>query len=146
MAKPSPLDTLIEIAVRETDEAAKRLGQAIREQEDAVNKLNLLSQYRDDYDDRLKQQAAHGVGIAQYANFMAFLAKLDSAVDGQQTVIQDAQRKVELAKLEWQKCEKKRLSYQTLDDRNKELQQKKEAKREQKQSDEFASRIYFYKS
>ena len=146
MAKTSPIETLIEIAERETDEAAKLLGNAIRHHEDAIGKLNLLEQYRTDYDDKLKARAAEGLSISQYANFTAFLNKLDTAVDGQNKLIEDALHKVEMAKLEWQKCEKKRLSYQTLDERAKQVRQKKEAKRDQKQSDEFASRAYFYKS
>jgi len=91
MAKKSPIDTLIEIAERETDEAAKRLGKAIRYHEETISKLNLLVQYRDDYDLRFKENAAKGISASQYSNFMSFLEKLDSAVDGQKLVIKEAE-------------------------------------------------------
>jgi flagellar FliJ protein len=47
MATPSALDTLIELATKETDEATKRLGRAIRVSEEAQQKLGILQQYRD---------------------------------------------------------------------------------------------------
>lgn len=145
MAAKSPLQTLIEIAERDTDEAAKTLGKAIRAHEDTLSKLNLLLQYRDDYDAKFREASARGINITQYGNFMSFLAKLDSAVDGQKVVVKDAERKIEMAKMNWQANEKKRLSYNTLDKRAASIRQAKESKRDQKQSDDFAARTYFYK-
>ena len=90
--------------------------------------------------------AAAGISASQYGNFLGFLAKLDSAVEGQKEVIRNAESKVQAAKLDWQGNEKKRLSYNTLDHRVKMVQQKKDAKSDQKQTDDFAARAYFYKS
>ena len=146
MAIKSPIDTLIEIAEKDTDEAAKKLGKAIRYYEETIAKLNLLMQYRDDYDLRFRENAAKGISAVQYGNFMNFLGKLDSAVDGQRLVVKEAELRIETAKRNWQTSEKKRLSYNTLDQRAKSSLQQKEAKRDQKQTDDFAARNYFYKS
>jgi len=146
MAIKSPIDTLIEIAEKDTDEAAKKLGKAIRYHEETIAKLNLLMQYRDDYDLRFRENAAKGISAVQYGNFMNFLGKLDSAVDGQRLVVKEAELRIETAKRNWQTSEKKRLSYNTLDQRAKSSLQQKEAKRDQKQTDDFAARNYFYKS
>lgn len=146
MAKHSAISTLIEIAERETDDAAKRLGKAIKHHEETISKLNLLMQYRDDYDAKFQQAARAGISASQYANFLGFLTKLDHAVDGQKQVIRDAEHKVNAAKADWQAYEKKRLSYNTLDERAKIAQQRKELKSDQKQTDDFAARNHFYKS
>ena len=146
MAHKSPLETLIELAQKDTEAAAKHLGKAIRAQEETQSKLTMLLQYRDDYDANFQQRAAAGLSASQYGNFLSFLGKLDEAVSGQKKVISDAVKKVEFAKSSWQQCEKKRLSYRTLDERAKSVQLHKEAKREQKQTDEFAARSYFYKT
>ncbi|MFZ6686194.1 flagellar export protein FliJ [Undibacterium sp. SXout11W] len=146
MANKSPIDTLIEIAERETDDAAKKLGKAIRYHEETIAKLNLLIQYREDYDLRFKENASKGISASQYGNFMSFLGKLDSAVDGQKLVVKEAERRIGTAKESWQASEKKRLSYNTLDQRAKSVIQQKEAKRDQKQTDDFAARNYYYKS
>ncbi|TFW09625.1 hypothetical protein E4K72_05035 [Oxalobacteraceae bacterium OM1] len=50
MASSSALETLIELATTESDEAAKRLGQAIRACEDTEQKLALLLQLVDQRD------------------------------------------------------------------------------------------------
>ncbi|MFZ6640722.1 flagellar export protein FliJ [Undibacterium sp. TC4M20W] len=145
MALKSPISTLIEITEREVDDAAKLLGKAIRAHEDTEKKLSLLQQYRDDYAQRLQDGAAKGLTVSQYTNFLSFLAKLDSAIDGQKKVVMDAEHRIVMAKTEWQASEKKRLSYDTLQNRAQTAQQKKEAKRDQKQTDEMAVRALFYK-
>ena len=145
MATSSALDTLIELASKETDEAAKRLGRAIRNGEDAEQKLQLLFQYRDDYMERFHRNLQSGLSASGYRNFQLFLDKLDEAIKGQQRVVQDAQQRVSRERGSWQSCERKRMSYDTLATRAQKVQQLKETRREQKQTDEFAARQLFYK-
>ncbi len=142
----SPISTLIEIAERDTEEAAKYLGKTIRAHEDSEKQLALLSQYREDYINRFQNSAAQGLSIAQYSNFQSFINKLDTAVDGQKKIVADALNRIKMARNQWQEHEKKRLSYGILDKRAKVSAQKKEAKQDQKQTDEHAARAFFYKS
>jgi flagellar FliJ protein len=143
--KNATLHTLIEIAQKASDDAAKKLGHTIQAKTDAENQLNLLSQYRQDYEDRFKVGTEKGLNVTQFKNFQKFIGKLDQAVDGQKRLIQDAEYKVDIARKLWQEAEKKRLSYQTLKDRNNLIELKNESKRDQKQTDEHATRSYFYK-
>jgi len=145
MASPSVLDTLIELATKETDEAAKRLGRAVRANSDAEQKLAMLMQYRDDYVARFQTKMSAGVSAAGYRNFQLFLDKLDEAIRGQQRVVQDAGRRVGNERTTWQGSERKRMSYDILAERATKVQQLKEAKRDQKQTDEFAARQLLYK-
>ena len=145
MAIPSALDTLIELATKATDEAAKRLGRAIRNTEDAEQKLALLQQYRDDYTARFQTNMMAGVTASGYRNFQLFLGKLDDAINGQQRVVQDAQKRVSNERSAWQQTERKRMSYDTLATRAQKVQQLKETRRDQKQTDEFAARRLIYK-
>jgi len=140
MATSSALDTLIELATRDTDEAAKRLGRAMKAAEEAEQKLVLLSQYRDDYMVRCQQSLQTGLTAAAYANFQQFIGKLEQAVIGQQSAIRDARLIVERERRAWQECERKRMSYGTLAERAAKAQQAKENKRDQKQMDEYAAR------
>lgn len=145
MANLSALDTLIELASKETDEAAKRLGRAIRNGEDANQKLQLLLQYRDEYMKRFENALRSGLSAAGYRNFQLFLDKLDEAINGQRRVLQDAQRRVDTERGSWQNSERKRMSYDTLATRALKTQQLKEARRDQKQTDEFAARQLLYR-
>lgn len=141
----SALSTLIELAENEVENAAKNLGRMIKARDDANEQLNLLNQYRSDYEIRFQSNAQQGLNVTQFTNFQAFIVKLDQAVDGQKKLIQDAEYRIEIAKKNWQECEKKRLSYKTLIDRNAVSELKKENKRDQKQTDERATRALFYK-
>ncbi|KIF82149.1 flagellar export protein FliJ [Noviherbaspirillum autotrophicum] len=145
MATPSALDTLIELATQQTDEAAKRLGRAIRNSEDAEKKLQLLLQYRDDYMARFQTTLQAGLSASSYRNFQHFIDKLDEAIKGQQRVIQDAQGRVTRERGAWQDSERKRISYDTLATRAEKVRQLKESRRDQKQTDEFAARALFNK-
>jgi flagellar FliJ protein len=145
MATRSALDTLIELAQRDTDEAAKRLGVALRGVDEAKQKLTMLFGYRDDYANRFDAAQLKGITPAVYFNFVAFLEKLDNAVKGQHEVVRHAERRAEQEKQAWQACERKRLSYRTLNERAAAMALAKENKRDQKMMDEHATRQAFYK-
>ncbi|QNA90073.1 flagella biosynthesis chaperone FliJ [Massilia sp. Dwa41.01b] len=140
MANTSALETLIELAQRDSDDAAKRLGAALRSVEEAEQKLQMLLGYRDDYANRLDQAQMNGITPFAYANFVAFVGKLDNAINGQQEVLKHAKYKSELEKTTWQESERKRLSYRTLTERAAAEALKTENKRDQKMMDDHAAR------
>lgn len=145
MANRSALDTLIELATNETDEAAKRLGLAIKAAAEIENKLKLLQDYRDEYAARFELRTAAGLSAMGYSNFQLFMGKLDTAVASQQNLVNEAMKRVEERRAAWQLGERKRMSYNTLENRALEEEQKRDGKREQKAMDEHAARQYLYK-
>lgn len=145
MATSSALLTLIELATKDTDEAAKRLGKSMNAVEEAEQKLTLLMQYRDDYATRFQQNLEVGLTAMGYRNFQMFMDKLEVAISSQQQVVRNAQLHVARERTAWQACERKRMSYGTLSDRVKQAQQLKDNKRDQKQTDEHAARQLHYK-
>jgi len=145
MASPSQLATLIDLAQRETDDCAKRLGAALKALDDCQQKLQMLAGYRDDYAQRFEASMANGITPMAYRNFQAFMLKLDSAITGQQQVVNHAQARSEHEKASWQTAERKRMSYTTLNNRAQEQALKLENKRDQKAMDEHAARQAYYK-
>jgi flagellar FliJ protein len=145
MATSSAIDTLIELAVKETDEAARRLGHAIRSCEEVEEKMTLLLKYRDDYAQRFQQSLSAGLNAMGYRNFQLFIDKLDGAITSQQLVVLDAKHRIERERGAWQASERKRMSYGTLAQRAVKEEQRKEAKRDQKATDEHAARSSSYK-
>ena len=140
MANPSALETLIELAQRDSDDAAKRLGAALKAVEEAEQKLQMLLGYRDDYANRLDQAQMNGITPFAYANFVAFMGKLDNAVNGQHEVIKHAQYKADTERKALQESERKRLSYRTLNERAAAEALRIENKRDQKMMDDHAAR------
>ena len=145
MASLSQLETLIDLARRATDDAAKRLGAAHKSVADNEQKLQMLQGYRDDYARRFESSMAAGMTPMAYRNFQAFLNKLDNAITGQQEVLRHAHRRSEQEKAAWQASERKRMSYSTLEERAQQEALRAEAKRDQKSMDEHAARQAYYK-
>ncbi len=140
MANTSALETLIELAQRDSDAAAKRLGAALKAVEEAEAKLQMLLGYRDDYANKLDQAQMAGITPFAYRNFVAFIDKLDNAINGQREVLKHAKYKSEQEKKAWQESERKRLSYRTLNERAAAEALKVENKRDQKMMDDHAAR------
>jgi len=145
MAKSSALATLLELAQRDTDHAAKRLGAALTAVEEAKQKLDMLLGYRDDYARRLEAAQIAGISPMSYQNFVAFMAKLDHAIGGQREVIRHAEHRAGVERTAWQAAERKRLSYRTLSDRAAAEALQLENKRDQKMMDEHATRQAYYR-
>jgi flagellar FliJ protein len=145
MAHTSALDTLIDLAQRESDDRAKRLGAALKAVEEGEQKLQMLNGYRDDYVAKLDAAQQAGISPFAYQNFIAFLDKLENAVKGQKEVIKHAEFKAGMERKAWQESERKRLSYRTLTERAAAQAMAIDIKRDQKTMDDFAARSARYK-
>ena len=145
MANASALETLIDLAQRESDACAKRLGAALKAVDEGEQKLQMLLGYRDDYANRLDAAQMAGITPFAYQNFVAFLGKLDQAIDGQREVLKHARVKADMEKKGWQESERKRLSYRTLNERAAAEALALEIKRDQKMMDDHAARTARFK-
>jgi flagellar FliJ protein len=145
MANPSALETLIDLAQRESDDRARKLGVALKAVEEAQQKLDMLLGYRDDYARKLEAAQVAGITPFAYHNFVAFVGKLDSAINGQREVLRHAEHRSGTVRQAWQESERKRLSYRTLSERAAQEALKVENKRDQKAMDEHAARSAHYK-
>lgn len=144
MTTASSITTLIELATKESKTATKHLGVCIRRGNEAQEKLELLTQYRNDYAKRFEQNLAGGLNTTARRNFQTFIEKIDSTLIVQQESVRLTQIRIDEAKAAWQACERKRISYDTLATRAKNEALAIANKRDQKQSDELASRMSLY--
>lgn len=141
MAIKSTIETLIDLAKKNSDVLAKRLGESVEDARKAQDKMQTLIQFRQDYADRLANAMRNGINPEIHRNYLIFIAKLDSAVESQKQDISIKNQFSEKIRSEWRESEKKRLSFTTLESRKLTSEQAKEIKREQKSSDEQAARI-----
>lgn len=145
MASKAQLETLMDLAQRETDDAAKRLGASLKQVDEAKQKHQMLEGFQDEYIKKFEAAQAAGITPMAYRNFVAFIEKLDTAVKGQLDMIKHAEYRSAQEKVAWQASERKRMSYSTLNDRADAAALKLENKRDQKAMDEHAARGAFYK-
>ncbi|WP_306396727.1 flagellar export protein FliJ [Telluria beijingensis] len=145
MAQLSALETLIDLAQKDSDAAAKRLGAANKLVEEAEQKLEMLVGYRDEYARKLDAAQVAGITPFAYHNFVAFIGKLDNALNGQRDVLKHARFKADTERKTLQESERKRLSYRTLNERAASEALRIQNKRDQKQMDDHAARGARYK-
>jgi len=140
MADFHALATLIRLARQQTDDAARDLGEAVRVADAARQKLALLLQYRDEYANRFQRDLSRSLHTGDYRNYRSFLEKLETAASGQRQVLRDAEQRVEAQRNTWQAAARRRDSFETLADRMKTQEARREGRREQRLMDEHATR------
>ena len=142
MTEPFPLQTLLDLANSRMDEAARKLGELIASEQAVEEKLALLVAYRTEYHARFVEAARNGIGPDAWRNFSAFLGKLDDAIAQQQRVVSDSRQRTEQGQQAWVDQRNKVKAFDTLSHRHQSLQARKEAKQEQRLTDEHAAKQF----
>ncbi|MFX1673615.1 flagellar export protein FliJ [Paraburkholderia sp. A2WS-5] len=140
MTKQTALQTLIGLAQDDVDTATQKLGRVQRERVEIETQLKSLIDYRDEYHARFTESARAGMAAGNVRNFQAFIDTLDTAIDQQRRLLEQATQRVEAAKPDWQRSKQKLGSYEVLQSRHEEVQARKDARREQRDADEHAAR------
>lgn len=140
MSKLSSLNTLIGLATQERDSATTMLGELRTAQTQCEQQLNELLTYRDEYQRRFDDAMAAGISMATLQNYQRFVASLDKAIEQQRGAVTSSEDSVEVGKNNWQSKQRRLKSFDTLALRRHQIAERREAKREQLQTDEYASR------
>lgn len=146
MANPFPLQTLVHLAKQKNDAATKKLGVLNRNQHSAESKLEMLHQYRKDYQEKLQTAEKSGMELHDLRNFQDFLYRLDEAIAQQNAVVIQTQLSVQNGRSELTETQRRMKSFDTLANRHAETVKKLEAKIEQKLQDEHSGRRVAYKN
>lgn len=140
MAKPFSLQPLLEIMQTRADDATRRLGQLIAEEQNAKSRLQLLEQYRSEYVSRFSQAASQGLSPLAWRNYQDFIGRIDEAISQQRQVVVSSERNTVNGQVQWQEQNKKLKAIDALSDRHDARERYREGKAEQKEQDEFAAR------
>ena len=142
MTERFPLQTLLDLANSRMDDAARKLGELIASEHAVEEKLALLVDYRKEYQARFVEAARNGIGPDAWRNFSAFLGKLDDAIAQQQLIVSDSRQRTVQGQQEWVDQRNKVKAFDTLSHRHQSLQARKEAKQEQRLTDEHAAKQF----
>ncbi len=140
MNNRTALDTLQQLAQRETDGAARQLTVALDQQTSAKQRLDMLLELRAEYAERLLRQSREGMSIAAIKNFQAFMEKIDDAIAGQTRLAASASNRVEQANAGWQAKKRAEKTWDSLIKRDEQANLLKEQRQDRKLMDEYASR------
>lgn len=139
MLENKSLQKLIELSQEQSNESAKKLGRLNAQYREAEQKLNLLLNYRQSYQQQLQNASRNGMGHAEWRNFMTFIHKLDAAIIEQRRAVQYAESSRLAGCDEYQSCQRKLNAFDTVSQRHQKIRALKQKKIEQNETDEFSS-------
>lgn len=141
MARPFPLQTLLDLSQLRLDEATRQLGLLISGEQQAGERLQLLVQYRDEYHARFLAAARNGLGRDTWHNYQSFLARLDAAIEQAREAVSQSQDRTAEGKEEWLAKRGRVKAFDTLAQRHHSRAEYARQKSEQKSLDEHSARI-----
>lgn len=140
MTPASSLRTLVDLAQKRTETAARDLGTFNTQGREAESKFEMLLRYRQDYQARYEQSIKIGLHQAGLQNYRAFLRKLDQAIAQQQEALMRSKQQIVAGQQGWNEQRRQLKSFETLSQRRDQADSRRAAKAEQRAQDERASR------
>lgn len=122
------------------DEATRQLGQLIAAEQSAKSRLQLLEQYREEYNQRFRTAAQDGLSPLVWRNYQEFLARIDEAISQQTLLVSGAEQHTAAGQEQWREQNKRLKAIDTLSQRHRTKQALIEERQEQKLHDEFNTR------
>lgn len=145
MLNPFTLQPLMNLAQHENESATRKLGQLNQQQQGAQQKLDTLLEYRRDYQTRLQETTRNGTNPADLRNFQQFMNKLDEAISQQTKMVDQSRLSTQRGRSEFDTTQRKLKSFDTLQQRHIEVQNRIAGKSEQKALDEHTGRMAAYR-
>jgi flagellar FliJ protein len=146
MTKPFSLQPLMDLVQHQNDTATHKLGQLNKQEHSAQSKLEMLQQYRKDYQTRLQDATRNGIDQVQLRNFHEFINKLDAAINQQLKLVGQSRASTQVGRSEFDTARRKLKSFDTLQQRHIKTQKKVVEKFEQAAHDEHTGRNMAYKA
>ena len=146
MSESFSLQTLLNLAQNKNEAATRRLGLLNKQEHDAQAQLEMLHQYRREYQDRMQSASRDGMNPVLMKNFQEFIYKLDAAIAQQAKVVEQSKLSVQKGRNDFNHAQRKLKSFDTLQQRHVEAQIKAQIKQEQRITDEHTGRMRAYKA
>ncbi len=145
MIKPFSLQPLMNLVQHQKDSATRKLGQLNKLEQSAQQKLDILLEYRKDYQTRLQESTQHGIDQGDLRNFQQFINQLDEAISQQIKAVERSKVSTQVGRGEFDTTQRKLKSFDMLQQRHIETQKKVAEKSEQKILDEHTGRFAAFK-
>ena len=141
MAQAFRLQLLLDLAKRRLDAATQELYRLRNHWDEAQAKLEQLEAYQKEYDAGLGARLAEGLPAHQFNDYRLFLSKLHRAIEAQGEEVARRRRVWEEEHARWLALRQRHKALTVLEQRHWQSEQAIEARRDQKQQDEFAVRV-----
>ena len=145
MTKNFPLQSILDLSQMRLDEATRRLGELLADQEKASGQMALLVQYREEYYGRFMAAAREGLSPEQWRNYQTFLDRLDSALGQAEQMMAQSKQMTAAGQQDWLSKRGKVKAFDTLAQRHQARTDQDASRQEQKSLDEHSTRVHLAK-
>ncbi|VYU76159.1 flagella biosynthesis chaperone FliJ [Metakosakonia massiliensis] len=146
MTQNSALTTLKDLAAKEVDDAALKLGEMRRGCQQAEEQLKMLMDYQHEYRNNLNSDMSQGIGAQRWQNYQQFIQTLEKAIEQHRQQLMQWNQKVDTALNCWREKKQRLQAWQTLQERQNAAALLAENRLDQKKMDEFAQRASLRKT
>ncbi|MGY6028960.1 flagellar export protein FliJ [Phytobacter sp. AG2a] len=140
MTQNSALTTLKDLAEKEVEDAALKLGEMRRGCQQAEEQLKMLMDYQHEYRNNLNNDMSQGIDAQRWQNYQQFILTLEKAIEQHRQQLAQWSQKVDSALGCWREKKQRLQAWQTLQDRQAAALLQAENRLDQKKMDEFAQR------
>lgn len=140
MTQISALTTLKDLAEKEVEDAAVKLGEMRRGCQQAEEQLKMLMDYQHEYRNNLNTDMSQGIGAQRWQNYQQFIQTLEKAIEQHRQQLMQWNEKVSIALNCWREKKQRLQAWQTLQERQNAAALLAENRLDQKKMDEFAQR------
>ncbi len=140
MTQNSALTTLKDLAEKEVDDAALKLGEMRRGCQQAEEQLKMLIDYQHEYRSSLNNTMCQGIDNQRWQNYQQFIQTLEKAIEQHRLQLAQWNERVDVALGCWREKKQRLQAWQTLQDRQSAATLLAENRLDQKKMDEFAQR------
>jgi flagellar FliJ protein len=140
VARAFRLQVLLEVYQHRLDAATQDLQRLRNQWNEAQGKLDQLDAYRTEYSARLQAKLAEGLASHQLRDYRVFLDKISRAMEAQSEEVKRRRLAWEAEHARWLRLRQRQQALVVLAERHRIAEAAREARREQKEQDEFALR------
>lgn len=101
MKRSKRLEPIVEMAESRENDARQRLGECQQQKRALEEKIEALKRYRNDYGFRLELIGSNGLNAKQYNDYRTFLAKIDRAIQEQESVLDNVEKDLRNHERDW---------------------------------------------
>jgi flagellar FliJ protein len=140
MKKSQRINTIVELKKNQEKKALEELGKSQTKRQEMLTQLENLQQYRQEYLDKYKTLGNAGMSAKRIIDYRAFISKIDQAIEDQKRVFASVESELLRTRKMWENAHHKTKSLEKVQAVAEKEEAKIEAKHEQNDQDERASR------
>lgn len=138
MTKSERLQPIVRVSESKERQTARMLAEALKRRQEVEARLTELQTYRDEYEQLFQRNSRGGVGAEKLRDYRAFIAQLNQAISYQEHKVSAAVAACEAARSVWLRTRTRCQALGKVVDGHRRDERRREARREQKDSDELA--------